>query len=122
MTYRDLEVWQRAIDLTEDVYRLCAQLPPDEKFGLSSQLKRAAASIPANIAEGQQRNNLGEYLHFIGIARASAAELETHLEIVARVYKDVHQEKVRSDLEVIRKMLSSLRSKLQPKTHHLAPN
>lgn len=78
-SFRDLTVWQKSFELTQAIYKITAQLPKEEKFGLSSQLQRSATSIPSNIAEGYCRNNRGEYLQFIGIARGSAAELETQL-------------------------------------------
>jgi len=75
--YRDLLVWQRAMDLVEATYRLAARLPPDERFELSSQLRRAAISIAANIAEGHGRAHTGEYLWFLSVAKGSLMELET---------------------------------------------
>ena len=62
-TYRDLDVWQKAMDLVESVYALARALPADEKFGLTSQMQRAAVSVPANIAEGNARRHRGDYLH-----------------------------------------------------------
>ena len=76
-SYRDLIVWQQAMALAESVYRCSAQLPREETYGLRSQLTRAAVSVPANIAEGQARHGTAEFLHFLGIARGSLAELET---------------------------------------------
>lgn len=84
-SFRDLEVWQKAIALTVSCYELTSRLPTRERFGLTSQIQRAAVSIAANIAEGHGRRGLGEYLHYLGIARASLMELETHLFIVHRL-------------------------------------
>jgi four helix bundle protein len=84
-SYQDLDVWQRAIDLVEECYRLSALLPKDEVYGMSSQIRRAAVAIPANIAEGFGRDQTGSYIHFLRIALGSARELETHLVIVERV-------------------------------------
>ncbi len=84
-TYRDLSVWQRAVDLVVTVYRVSKRLPKDELYGLTSQIRRAAASIPANIAEGQGRRHTGEFLHFLGVARGSLLELETHLFVSQRI-------------------------------------
>jgi four helix bundle protein len=78
-TYRDLTVWQRALDLVVIAYRVSKRLPKDELYGLVSQIRRAATSIPANIAEGQGRRFTREFLHFLGIARGSLLELETHI-------------------------------------------
>ena len=79
ISYRDLVVWSRAMDLVEACYKLTKQLPQSEIYGLSSQIRRAAVSVPANIAEGHERRNLGEYLQHLSIANGSLKELETHL-------------------------------------------
>ena len=84
--FRDLRVWQDAMALTEDVYRLSAEFPRHETFGLSSQLQRAAVSVAANIAEGKSRDHLGDYLRFVSIARGSLGEVETYLELAARLH------------------------------------
>ena len=77
--YKDLIVWQKSIELTELIYALVKGFPKEEIFGLSSQMKRAAVSIPANIAEGTGRKTQKDYKHFLSIAYGSALELETHL-------------------------------------------
>lgn len=82
-SHRDLKVWQIALDVTEALYRITAGWPKHEQYGLVSQVRRAAVSVPANIAEGAGRRTPGEFMHFVGIARGSLAELETLL-IVAR--------------------------------------
>jgi four helix bundle protein len=84
--FRDLQVWQRAIQLTVLIYRLTQGFPREEVYGLSSQIRRSAVSIPSNIAEGQGRLSVGEFKHFLGIARGSNHELQTQLEI-ARVLR-----------------------------------
>ena len=84
-SYRDLLVWNRAIDLAFLVYHLTKSLPSEERFGLQSQARRAAISIPANIAAGKGRRHLKEYLHSLGVARGSIKELETHLELMIRI-------------------------------------
>ena len=76
-SYEDLIVWQKALDLAEEIYRATRQFPKDELYGLTSQMRRAAVSIASNIAEGHERNSRGEFLQFIGHARGSLAELET---------------------------------------------
>lgn len=78
-SYRDLVVWTRAMDVVEACYKLTRLLPQSEMYGLSSQIRRAAVSIPANIAEGHGRRNLGEYLQHLSIANGSLKELETRL-------------------------------------------
>jgi len=84
-TYRQLDVWQRAIELTEAVYRLAADFPSAERFGLTSQIQRAAVSVAANIAEGYGRTARGDYLQHLSIARGSLMELETHLTLAVKL-------------------------------------
>lgn len=84
-SFRDLRVWQAAMDLVEQIYRLTQAFPKHEIYGLASQMQRAAVSIPSNIAEGQTRGYTKEYLHHLAIARASLAELQTQLEIALRL-------------------------------------
>ena len=81
-SFRDLRVWQSGMELVVAVYELTRALPKSEVYGLSSQLQRAAVSVPANIAEGHTRQNLREYLQFFSIARASLAQVETYLDLV----------------------------------------
>ena len=77
--YRDLHAWQRAIELVKVIYRLTAAFPDSERLGLTAQMRRAAVSVPSNIAEGAARRTTREYLHFPGIARGSLSELDTQL-------------------------------------------
>jgi len=84
-SYRELIVWERAMQLVVAVYEVLARFPPCERYGLSGQLRRAAVSIPANIAEGHARAHRRAFLHFLSIARASLAEVETHLLVAERV-------------------------------------
>ena len=84
-SYRDLLVWQRAMDIAVSTYQLSQQYPRDELFGLTSQSRRAAASIAANIAEGYGRSSRPSYAHFLRIAQGSLKELETHLILAERV-------------------------------------
>jgi four helix bundle protein len=83
--FRDLRVWQAGMDLVETVYRLTQSFPQQEVYGLTNQMRRAAVSVPSNIAEGHAREHTKEYLHFLAIAQASLAELATQLEISARL-------------------------------------
>ena len=80
-SFRDLQVWQRAIQMSVAIYRLTQGFPREELYGLSSQIRRAAVSVPSNIAEGHGRLGTGEYRQFLGIARGSNFELQTQLEI-----------------------------------------
>ena len=84
-SFRDLHVWKRGIELTEAIYRVTASFPKQEMYGLSSQLQRAAVSVPANIAEGHGRDSTREYLHHLSYSMGSIAELETLLEIALRL-------------------------------------
>ena len=84
-TYRDLEIWQLGMELTVEVYKLTAVFPKSEQFGLTSQMRRAAVSIPANIAEGYGRSSDKNLANFVRIARGSLAELETHIELSIRL-------------------------------------
>ena len=97
-SHRDLIVWQKAMDLVVAVYRACKSYPKDETYGLISQTRRAAVSIPANIAEGQGRRLAKEFEQFLGNARGSLLELDTHLELALRLeyltptqYSSLHQ-------------------------------
>ena len=82
--HRDLEVWQRAVELTAHAYRLAAKLPASERPALVSQIRRCAASVPANIAEGSGRLYPKEFVRHISVARGSLMELDTHLEVAVR--------------------------------------
>ena len=84
-SHRDLKVWQEAISLVETVYRLTAAFPKEEQYGLTSQMRRAATSVPANIAEGAARSGTRELLHFFSIATGSLSELDTHIEVAKRL-------------------------------------
>ena len=84
-TYRELEVWKKAMDQTVAVYGLTEQFPKREQYGLAGQMQRAAVSVPANIAEGYGRVHRGDYLHHLSIARGSLAELETHITLAVRL-------------------------------------
>lgn len=83
--YKELRVWQKSMDLTTKIYNLVKLLPKEETYALSDQMRRAAISIPSNIAEGQGRNSDKEYINFLSIARGSLWELETQLEICVRL-------------------------------------
>ena len=85
MIYKDLDVWKLGIDLVVEIYQITARFPNDELFGLVSQMRRAAVSIPSNIAEGSGRRNTKEFIQFLYIAKGSLLELETHIEIARRL-------------------------------------
>src|ERR1700691_3577747 len=88
-SFRDLDVWNLGVELAETVYRVTARFPKSELFALTAQMRRAAVSIPSNIAEGRARDSTREFLRFLAISRGSLAELETQLELAIRVdYSD----------------------------------
>ena len=109
-SYRDLDVWHRAMGLAEACYRITASFPPHERFGLALQIRRAAVSIPSNIAEGQCRRTTGAYLLHLSIAAGSHAELETQIELSRRL--DFLSwgaiETVSEDLDAVGRMLTAL--------------
>ena len=112
--YKELVVWQKAFGLVKDVYILTSKFPADERYGLVSQMRRAAVSIPSNIAEGRSRHTPGEFIQFVSHAEGSAAELETQLLLSVELSypQDGIAQKVLDDITEVRKMLGSLRRKL----------
>jgi four helix bundle protein len=112
-SYKDLEVWQMAMTLAESCYVLTARFPKDEMYGMSAQIRRAAVSIQANIAEGYGRDQTGSFVQFLRIAQGSARELETHLILTERIRLAEQQTvaPLQERCERISKMLrSSIRS------------
>lgn len=112
--YKSLIVWQKSIVLVKKVYHLTASFPSDEKFGLTSQMRRAAVSIPSNIAEGQARRTTGDYVRFVSTAEGSLAELDTQLIIAIELgYLEKPLTFECTDLMIeVRKMLNALRRSL----------
>ena len=112
--YRDLVVWQQAMDVAVETYRLTSSFPKEEMFGLTSQMRRAAVSIASNIAEGEGRKSKNEFSHFLGIALGSKSELETQLILSERVnlLKVTDTEPIKKSLDDIGKMLTALRRKI----------
>ena len=115
--FKDLILWQRAMDLVVEVYNLVKRIPKEELFALSDQIRRAVISIPSNIAEGQGRNSSKEFIHFLSIAKGSKAELETQLLLCVRInyLTESEIEKAMSLIEEVGKMLNSLQKKLTTK-------
>ena len=116
-SFRDLDVWHLGVELAETVYRVTARFPKSELFALSSQMRRAAVSIPSNIAEGRARNSTREFLHFLSISRGSLAELETQLELAVRLDyadSDLHAARAQSDMlgKKLNRLQTTIRSKL----------
>ena len=114
--FRELKVWQKAMDLTVEIYSIVKLLPQEETFALSGQMRRAAVSIPSNIAEGQGRDTMKEFIRFLAVARGSLRELSTQLEICERVgYLEQSQTlKAKELIEEIDKMLNALSKSLIP--------
>jgi len=124
-TYRDLEVWQKAIELAESVYRLTGEFPKDERCGLTSQIRRAAVSIAANFAEGYGRTHRGDYLHHVSVASGSLMEVETHLVVASRLMFITRQQALETWRlsQQIGKMLTEIILSLKtPESHTPTPD
>lgn len=117
-SHRDLIAWQKAMDLVVHVYGLTKSFPREEVYGLTSQIRRAAASIPANIAEGQGRRSKTEFRQFLGHARGSLLELDSHLELALRLeylnfdYHEGAQSRISEVGRIINGLMRSLSSEL----------
>jgi four helix bundle protein len=122
-TYRDLIVWKQGIDLVEECYKLTNKFPRSELFGLTSQVRRAAVSIPANVAEGHCRRETKPFRHHVSIAIGSHGELETYLEIAVRLEYVTEKEraKVQQLSDSVGRLLSGLHRSLKQKLAKRAP-
>jgi four helix bundle protein len=127
-SHKDLLVWQRSMDLVETVYRLTGSIPSEEKWGLVSQMRRAAISVPSNIAEGYGRQATGEYRHHVSIGRGSLLELETQILLARRLkyLQPADTESVLKEIDEISRMLAtlfqnSLNVLLKPRASSLTP-
>ena len=112
--YKDLLVWRKGIDLVKEIYRMTKPFPADERYGLISQMRRAAVSVPSNIAEGQARRTTGEFVQFLSQAEGSIAELDTQL-ILAEELGYAKATQLASAAELVselRRMLNALRRTL----------
>src|SRR5437667_4499003 len=121
--YKDLQVWAKAHSLTLEIYRTTQVFPSDERFGLTSQIRRSCASIGANLAGGCGRRSDGEMARFVQIAMGSGAELSYHLLLtrdLGLISKPSFMQ-LQSDLSEVMRMLSSLSQKLRPATHMVQP-
>lgn len=113
-SYRDLKVWQRGIGISKLTYKLVKDFPKDETYGLNSQIRRCAISIPSNIAEGHARSYTKDFLRFLSIAQGSVAELETQL-ILAQEFKFGDNSKIQTlmnELDEVGRMLNALKTSL----------
>ncbi|MGD0864783.1 MAG: four helix bundle protein [Rhizomicrobium sp.] len=116
-SYRDLKVWQDAMSLAESCYLLTKEFPREEMFGMTSQIRRAASSIPANIAEGHGREGTRTFIQYLRIAQGSLKEVETHLLLAARV-KLISQQRIEAVLDGYQhlgRMLRALIRRLEKK-------
>lgn len=113
--HRDLVVWQKALSLVEVVYAASKSWLADERFGLVSQVRRAAVSVPSNIAEGCARRSTGSFVHFLSIARGSLAELETQMILANRLtyVSETQLDRVFAAADEVSRMLASLINKLE---------
>ena len=117
-SYQDLEVWKKSMELAEMVYRVSGQFPPEERFGITSQVRRAAVSVAANIAEGAERHGSREFLNFLGIASGSLAETETFLMLSQRLGM-AREEQVKpllAQASEVGRMLNGLKRSLRSRT------
>lgn len=112
-THKDLDIWQVAMDMVSSVYSMTCRLPNDEKFGLVAQMRRAAVSVPSNIAEGAARGSSAEFSRFLSIAQGSLAELETQIELVTRLKLCTVDTRLLSQVARIRQMNSVLIQRLR---------
>lgn len=117
-TYKDLIVWKKSMDLIVAVYELTEQYPKAEQYGLTSQTRRSAISIPSNIAEGRRRSSKKDFRNFLIIAFGSGAELETQVEIARRLSfgQGLDFSKVNNLLDEVMRMLNKMIQNLQPTT------
>ena len=111
--YRDLEVWKLSMDFVESVYKALKTFPAEERYGLCDQIRRAAVSIPSNIAEGFGRDSNKDFAHFLSIARGSLFEISTQLEIASRLGYLKPNSGLYPQVESIGKMLNALRRRLK---------
>ena len=112
--YKELQVWHKAIDLVVEIYKISKLLSKEETYGISDQIRRSAVSIPSNIAEGQSRNSIKEFIQFLSIARGSLAELETQLLICIKVnmLSEDNITEAQNIITEIGKMIKGLMNKL----------
>ena len=111
--YKDLDVWKKAVSFVLTIYETVKNFPQEERYALTDQMKRAAVSIPSNIAEGASRNTKKEFIQFLYIASGSASELETQIIIAQRLNYIDNVTILLADLTIIRKMINALISALK---------
>lgn len=112
-SFKDLIVWQKSMMLVKDIYKLTSELPKEETYGLKSQMRRCAVSIPSNIAEGSRRGSRKDFAQFLRISMGSASELETQILLSKDLYSEVDYGKTEAQLIEIQKMLMVLIKRLK---------
>lgn len=112
-SFKDLQVWEKSIQLVELTYKISQALPKSETYSICSQIQRSSVSVPSNIAEGYKRSNRKEYIQFLSVANASAAELETQIIIIQRIYPLIDTEKAENTVLEVQKMLTTMIRKLK---------
>ena len=115
--YQELEVWKLSMSFVEAIYKALKTFPPEERYGICDQIRRAAVSVPSNIAEGFGRDTPKEFAHFLSIARGSLYEVMTQLEIASRLGYLAQDSGLYSQAESIGKMLNSLKKRLAASSH-----
>lgn len=121
--FEDLLVWQRAMAFVQDIYRISSTFPPDERFGLTAQVRRAAVSVPSNIAEGHERHTTGDYIRFVSTAEGSLAEARTQLRIACNLgyCSAAEVQRTFDEMTEIKRMLNALRRSLNERRHRHDP-
>ena len=114
MNHKDLEVWKESIELVTEIYKLTSEFPTEEKFGIVNQIRRAAVSVPSNIAEGSARSSDKENLRFLDMACGSLAELETQI-LISENVGFINSQEIITKIDNIGKMLSGLKRHLKNK-------
>ncbi len=122
-SHKDLDVWKKSVCLVVDLYNLTKRFPPDERFGLTAQIRRASTSVPANIAEGWGRGSTKEYIQFLKIARGSLTELDTHLIVSGELgyVEKADSTRLEAAISDVGKMLNRLNKALEAKRLAGAP-
>jgi four helix bundle protein len=117
-SYQDLEVWRKAMTLAKTIYQVTNNFPIEERFGLVNQMRRAAVSVPSNLAEGHARTGTNEFKHFVSIALGSTAELETQILLSAELgyLKAPAKEQLLGEIDIVGKMLRGLHKSLMTKS------
>ncbi len=116
-SYRDLEVWKKAMSVAKEIYKATSEFPAEERFGLVNQLRRAAVSVPSNLAEGHARATAADFSRFISISMGSVAEVETQILLSAELGYLDHKNKdlLLSELDLVGKMLRGLSKAIVPR-------